>query len=125
MYTKEIIRSSMLVIAVLIAMVNAGPQFFNFPHQPHDPAEEVDFHAPAQYKFDYSVRDPHSGDVKSQWEHRDGDEVKGSYTVHDPDGTIRTVEYFADKDNGFNAIVKKEGNSYHPPIYGSKDEFLF
>ncbi|CAA9998281.1 unnamed protein product [Nesidiocoris tenuis] len=77
--------------------------------------------APAHYKFDYKVHDPHTGDVKSQWEHRDKDKVKGGYTIHDPDGSVRTVEYHADKHNGFNAVVKKHGHSHHPHVYGHKD----
>lgn len=32
----------------------------------------------------------------------------GSYSVNDPDGTRRTVEYTADPVNGFNAIVHRE-----------------
>jgi hypothetical protein len=60
------------------------------------------------------VKDQHTGDLKSQWEHRDGDKVKGSYSVLEPDGSIRTVDYTADDHNGFNAIVKKTGPSRHP-----------
>ncbi|KAG8225477.1 hypothetical protein J437_LFUL004478 [Ladona fulva] len=60
------------------------------------------------------VHDPHTGDSKSQWETRDGDVVKGGYRVAEPDGTIRVVEYTADKHNGFRAIVKKIGHSHHP-----------
>jgi hypothetical protein len=41
--------------------------------------------------------------------------VKGSYSVVEADGTIRTVEYTADKYNGFNAIVKRTGQARHPP----------
>lgn len=63
---------------------------------------------PPKYKFDYSVHDPESGDVKSHWESREGDAVIGAYTVHDPDGVVRVVEYTADPDNGFNALVSKQ-----------------
>lgn len=70
------------------------------------------FQVPPKYKFDYSVHDPESGDVKSHWESRDGDAVIGAYTVHDPDGNIRVVEYTADPDNGFNAHVSKEEGDY-------------
>lgn len=31
-----------------------------------------------KYNFDYSVKDPHTGDFKNQWETRDGDVVKGN-----------------------------------------------
>lgn len=53
------------------------------------------------------MSDYHTGDVKSQHETRDGDVVKGSYSLVEPDGTIRTVEYTADKVNGFNAVVHR------------------
>lgn len=68
--------------------------------------EEYD--ANPQYSFSYDVQDGHTGDSKTQHETRDGDVVKGSYSVVDPDGTKRTVEYTADPHNGFNAVVHKE-----------------
>jgi hypothetical protein len=61
-----------------------------------------------QYSFSYGVQDGHTGDSKTQHETRDGDVVKGAYSVVDPDGTKRTVEYTADPHNGFNAVVHKE-----------------
>lgn len=45
---------------------------------------------------------------------RDGDVVKGHYTVAEPDGTLRVVHYTADDHNGFNAVVEKHGQSVHP-----------
>lgn len=60
------------------------------------------------------MKDQHTGDLKSQWEHRDGDKVKGSYSVLEPDGSIRTVDYTADDHSGFNAVVKKTGPYRHP-----------
>ncbi|XP_047511838.1 larval cuticle protein A2B-like isoform X2 [Pieris napi] len=68
--------------------------------------EEYDAHP--QYSFAYDVQDGLTGDSKSQHETRDGDVVQGSYSVVDPDGTKRTVEYTADPHNGFNAVVHKE-----------------
>ncbi|XP_072933411.1 larval cuticle protein A3A-like [Epargyreus clarus] len=68
--------------------------------------EEYDAHP--QYTFSYDVQDGHTGDSKSQHETRDGDVVHGSYSLVDPDGTKRTVEYTADPHNGFNAVVHKE-----------------
>ncbi|XP_049884990.1 cuticle protein 21-like [Pectinophora gossypiella] len=61
-----------------------------------------------QYTFAYDVQDGLTGDSKTQHETRDGDVVHGSYSVVDPDGTKRTVEYTADPHNGFNAVVHKE-----------------
>ncbi|XP_074100640.1 uncharacterized protein LOC141528472 [Cotesia typhae] len=72
-----------------------------------------DTYAPAKYAFNYGVNDPHTGDVKSQEEVREGDVVKGSYRLNEPDGTIRVVEYTADPHNGFNAVVKKIGHAVH------------
>ncbi|XP_041982857.1 cuticle protein 18.6-like [Aricia agestis] len=68
--------------------------------------EEYDPHP--QYTFSYDVQDGLTGDSKAQHETRDGDVVQGAYSVVDPDGTKRTVEYTADPHNGFNAVVHRE-----------------
>lgn len=39
--------------------------------------------------------------------------VKGQYSVVEADGSIRTVEYTADKHNGFNAVVHKTAPLKH------------
>ncbi|XP_034253626.1 larval cuticle protein A1A-like [Thrips palmi] len=62
-----------------------------------------------QYEFSYGVKDAHTGDVKSQVESRSGDVVKGQYSLIEPDGTRRVVDYVADPHNGFNAVVRREG----------------
>ncbi|ENN81509.1 cuticle protein 7-like [Dendroctonus ponderosae] len=80
----------------------------------HGHAESQDYYAPPKYEFNYGVQDPHTGDHKSQHEIRDGDVVKGSYTVAEPDGTLRTVHYTADDHNGFNAVVERSGHPVHP-----------
>lgn len=54
-----------------------------------------------------------TGDKKTQHEVRDGDVVKGSYSLVEPDGSVRVVDYAADDVNGFNAVVKKIGPSVH------------
>ncbi|XP_063911578.1 larval cuticle protein A3A-like [Zophobas morio] len=69
-------------------------------------ADEYDPHP--QYQYGYDIQDGLTGDSKSQHEVRDGDVVQGSYSLVDPDGTRRTVEYSADPVNGFNAVVHKE-----------------
>lgn len=60
-----------------------------------------------QYSFQYGVHDSLTGDVKSAHEVRDGDAVKGQYSLVEPDGSVRTVDYTADDLNGFNAVVSK------------------
>uniref|UniRef100_A0A171AL58 Cuticular protein RR-2 motif n=1 Tax=Triatoma infestans TaxID=30076 RepID=A0A171AL58_TRIIF len=67
------------------------------------------------YHFDYAVHDAHTGDVKHQTEARDGDVVHGSYSLVEPDGSKRVVEYTADPHNGFNAVVHREHNA-HPAV---------
>ncbi|XP_051861768.1 cuticle protein 21 [Drosophila albomicans] len=66
---------------------------------------EIDPHP--QYAYAYNVQDAITGDSKSQQEVRDGDVVKGSYSVVDADGSLRTVFYTADPINGFNAVVQR------------------
>ncbi|XP_077260019.1 uncharacterized protein LOC143896219 isoform X4 [Temnothorax americanus] len=60
-----------------------------------------------KYSFNYGVIDGYTGDSKSAWEERDGDTVKGEYSVVEADGTIRTVSYTADDRNGFTAVVTR------------------
>lgn len=59
------------------------------------------FQAYPKYQYQYNVEDPHTGDKKFQHEVRDGDVVKGVYSFHEADGSIRTVEYTSDKHNGY------------------------
>ncbi|CAB3251375.1 unnamed protein product [Arctia plantaginis] len=67
-----------------------------------------------RYGFNYAVNDPLTGDSKAQSESRDGDVVKGSYSLREPDGTLRVVDYTADSVSGFNAVVKRIGPATHP-----------
>lgn len=68
--------------------------------------EEAD--AYPQYSYAYNVQDALTGDSKTQEETRDGDVVKGSYSLIEPDGSRRVVKYYSDPVNGFNAVVEKE-----------------
>ncbi|XP_014245432.2 larval cuticle protein A3A-like [Cimex lectularius] len=77
-------------------------------------AEEYDPHP--QYSFSYNVNDATTGDSKGQTETRDGDVVQGSYSLVEPDGSRRVVEYTADPVNGFNAVVHKEAAVAHAPV---------
>jgi len=60
------------------------------------------------YSYGYNVHDTLTGDSKTQEETRDGDIVKGSYSLIEPDGSRRTVNYYSDPVNGFNAVVQKD-----------------
>lgn len=68
-----------------------------------------DFDPNPQYQFSYDIHDGLTGDAKSQTESRNGDVVKGQYSLIEADGTRRIVDYTADDVNGFNAVVTKEG----------------
>nr|CAD7200821.1 unnamed protein product [Timema douglasi] len=70
-------------------------------------AVDTNYDPHPQYTFAYNVNDALTGDSKSQQESRDGDVVQGSYSLVEPDGNIRTVLYYADPINGFNAVVQR------------------
>ncbi|XP_049801292.1 cuticle protein 21-like [Schistocerca nitens] len=77
-------------------------------------AAEYDPHP--QYSYAYSVSDAVTGDSKNQQESRDGDVVQGSYSLVEPDGSVRVVDYTADPVNGFNAVVHKEAGAHPAPV---------
>ncbi|GBP55703.1 Cuticle protein 19 [Eumeta japonica] len=105
----------------------SGPSYYFVPvkhsapvhHEPvkhqssHKESHHEDYYAHPKYTFEYKVEDPHTGDNKYQHESRDGDVVKGVYSLHQPDGSIRIVEYNSDKHTGFNAYVKHSAPSKH------------
>ncbi|XP_049840185.1 cuticle protein 19-like [Schistocerca gregaria] len=80
-------------------------------HQSHH--QEYDYYAYPKYSYKYGVNDLHTGDIKSAHEERDGDKVHGQYTLVEPDGAIRTVDYTADKHSGFNAVVRRTEPLHH------------
>lgn len=75
------------------------------------------YQAYPKYAYDYQVKDVHTGDQKSQSEIRNGGVVKGQYSLVEPDGSIRIVNYEADPHTGFNAVVKKIGPTIHEKPY--------
>ncbi|XP_063621672.1 histidine-rich glycoprotein-like [Cydia splendana] len=72
----------------------------------HGHEKHVDYYTHPKYEFKYEVEDKHTGDHKTQHEHRDGDVVKGFYSLHEPDGSVRDVHYESDKKTGFHADIK-------------------
>ncbi|XP_046398235.1 larval cuticle protein A2B-like [Ischnura elegans] len=72
------------------------------------PAEPEPFDPNPSYSFHYEVKDATTGDDKSQTESLENGAINGMYSLVDPDGFRRTVEYTADDVNGFNAIVNRE-----------------
>lgn len=45
--------------------------------------------------------------------------LSGQYSLVEPDGSIRTVDYTADPVHGFNAVVSKIGPSVHAPVHAT------
>jgi hypothetical protein len=86
-----------IIVCLLVAAVRCGLV----------PAVRTDYDPHPQYTFAYNIRDALTGDAKSQQESRSGDVVQGSYSLVEPDGTVRTVLYTADPVNGFNAVVQR------------------
>ncbi|XP_075226798.1 cuticle protein 7-like [Lycorma delicatula] len=63
------------------------------------------------YAFSYQVADPLTGDFKDQQEAKRGDVVEGSYSLVEPDGSVRRVDYTAAPGAGFNAVVSKSAGA--------------
>lgn len=47
----------------------------------HDHHEHHEDNGHVKYEFKYGVKDPKTGDIKQQWEVRDGDKVKGKFEL--------------------------------------------
>ncbi|XP_026493442.2 cuticle protein 8-like [Vanessa tameamea] len=105
MFTKCVLFFGMVAAASAIAV----------PFVPVAKVAYAEQEAPAHYEFQYSVHDEQSGDVKQQQESRAGDAVHGSYSLVQPDGVHRIVEYTADNEHGFNANVRYEGQPIAAP----------
>ncbi|XP_013177620.1 PREDICTED: cuticle protein 7-like [Papilio xuthus] len=93
----------------------APPAHGHYAHVPYYVTH--DYYAYPKYDFSYSVADHHTGDHKSQHEIRDGDAVHGSYSLHQPDGSVRAVDYTANDHTGFHAKVHYSAPSVHPSHY--------
>ncbi|XP_055853211.1 larval cuticle protein A3A-like [Episyrphus balteatus] len=103
---KSIIFFGFIAVAHGVGVVLQGPSIYQ-PQLLTKQVETVDLRP--QYTFSYDVKDPSTGDIKNQIESRDGDIVKGSYSLLDSDGLTRLVQYTSDGVNGFNAVVTRTG----------------
>jgi hypothetical protein len=100
------------IVALVLALgAVVSAQYYGYDHGHHHgyhhvaPAKHVDYFAYPKYKYSYGVKDHHTGDYKEAHETRDGGVVKGSYSLLQPDGIYRTVNYVADPVHGFQAQV--------------------
>ncbi|RZC38563.1 Chitin bind 4 domain containing protein [Asbolus verrucosus] len=114
--------SKFLILAVALAVARAGlvqhatSALFTVPPHPVVTAQAIvpvlqtrvePFDLHPRYSYAYAVNDQQTGDFKSQHESRDGNVVHGRYSVADPDGSLRTVDYSAGPHTGFNAVVHR------------------
>lgn len=125
-----------MFVALFGCLANAyPPQYKSYDHHDyhhddtdHHYVDHYDHHAPAPYHFEYGVKDLHTHDIKSQHEVSDGHgNVKGSYSLVEPDGSTRVVEYTADHEHGFNAVVKKIAAPiahHHSDEYPNHESYL-
>lgn len=103
-----------------VAQVTVGPKVTEaiFPKpsskEARDDSDEHD--SVPQYSFSYGVTDKLSGDLKGQTESREGDVVKGQYSLIDADGYKRIVDYTADSIHGFQAVVRREPVVHTVPV---------
>ncbi|XP_050563716.1 cuticle protein-like isoform X27 [Spodoptera frugiperda] len=102
-------NTNLTMVAKFVIVLSLAVAAYAVPLVPVSKVVYAEPEAPAHYEFSYSVHDDHSGDVKQQQEARQGDAVHGSYSLVQPDGVHRIVEYTADKEHGFNANVRYEG----------------
>lgn len=99
------IQFAVVILAALVVVVRSG--VVTGPVAVAARLADSEFDPNPQYSFAYDVRDALTGDDKSQVESRSGNIVQGQYSLVEPDGTRRIVDYTADPVNGFNAVVSK------------------
>nr|QGN67025.1 cuticular protein CP4 [Galeruca daurica] len=95
-----------------VSYQHAAPAYNQGSYKNYHQEEE---YAHPKYEFAYGVEDHQTGDIHSHKEVRDGDVTQGEYSLHEADGTIRTVKYTVDKHSGFNAVVERTGHAHAQP----------
>jgi len=115
MSIQNLVIASILSAFALLA--NGAPQFgggaIGLGGVGYGHGHGHDYYAHPKYSYAYGVNDHHTGDKKSASETRDGGVVKGHYSLLQPDGITRTVEYVADPVHGFQAKVINSGHAVH------------
>ncbi|CAG5005487.1 unnamed protein product [Parnassius apollo] len=106
MVQKLVILSGLILSAACMVLHQAPlPEYFPIRYEEQ----------PTNYDFAYEVNDPHTGDFKRQQESRRGGIVLGQYSLLQPDGVTRIVNYRADDHNGFKAVVNNERSPKNAP----------
>ncbi|TRY71718.1 hypothetical protein TCAL_00286 [Tigriopus californicus] len=95
------------VLALTVAaLADNPPPSYQQPSTYQEPS-----YGPAQYNFDWNVKDDYSGNNYGQQEERNGDKTSGSYYVNLPDGRLQKVTYTVDGYGGYQAEVTYEGEA--------------
>ena len=105
------------LIVILSFLFTVAVGYTALPYSQIHQHKVIDYYAYPEYKYEYAVHDPHTGDHKTAFENRDGDKVIGMYSFLEPDGRTRIVEYRSDDEHGFQAHVKFVGVAHHPNHY--------
>ncbi|XP_073991072.1 uncharacterized protein isoform X2 [Rhodnius prolixus] len=90
------------VSLVLIQSTSGEPRIVHY----HQKFPTLSANNEVHYSYAYAIDDKASGVVSDRWEERRGEYVKGAYSLLEPGGKVRTVDYQVDGDGGFQAIVK-------------------
>ncbi|XP_050720277.1 pro-resilin-like isoform X3 [Eriocheir sinensis] len=104
----------LLAAVAALAAADQAPSYspprptYSPPQPSYGPAEPT---APAQYNFNWAVKDDDSGNDFGQEENRNGYDTQGSYYVLLPDGRLQRVSYTVNGDSGFVAEVSYEGEA--------------
>nr|XP_053648620.1 larval cuticle protein A2B-like [Cherax quadricarinatus] len=105
--------SSKVLLCVVVVVVAGDTRPLYDYAAPQDSVEYSPRSREVKYDFGYAVRDDFDNDFGHQ-ESRNGDDTKGSYSVHLPDGRLQTVTYYVDGDSGYVAEVTYQGEARYP-----------
>ncbi|XP_022903284.1 cuticle protein 7-like [Onthophagus taurus] len=102
MFLKTFNKLGLIVLAIIIFCVKR-----NFCENPND----------VVYSFKYAIDQGNIGLRTHHFEERNGDLVRGSYSLLEHDGRIRIVEYEVAGPKGFRAVINYR-RPPGPPIMG-------
>ncbi|KAL4706407.1 hypothetical protein ACJJTC_004177 [Scirpophaga incertulas] len=94
------------------------------PQRQQEQREPEDYDPHPSYQFGFDVNDDQYTNYQNRKEQRDGDVIKGSYSVVDSDGFVRTVTYTADPKEGFKAEVSRQPTDIVVKIPTPKPQLL-
>ncbi|XP_064111269.1 cuticle protein 8-like [Macrobrachium nipponense] len=86
-----------VAVAVAYALADLPPSYESPAPSYHTPAPV----GPAQYNFNYAVKDDYSKNDFGHQEARDGFDTKGTYYFQLPNGRLQKVPYYANGDSGY------------------------